>query len=254
MRYNKQLHPDNREDLVIGRGPVGELLKTERPIEAVYIQKDLPGVAKTAAICRARGVLVKEVAVQKLDALCAHGNHQGVVALCGGASYCELEELLLRAGSKPPFLVIADGIEDPHNLGAIIRTAEAAGAHGLIIPKRRSAGLTFAAVKASAGATEHLRVARVPNLPATMEILKKRGIWLCAVDFEGKPWTTHDYSVPLALVVGSEGKGVSRLVRERCDYAACLPMCGRIGSLNASVAAGVVMYEVARQRLGIPAM
>ena len=249
------LQPEEREDLVIGRGPVSELLKAGRPVECVYVQHNLQGSAvKIAAVAREKGILVKEVSTEKLDSLCNKANHQGVVALTGAAEYCTLEELLCNPGGEPPFLIIADGIEDPHNLGAIIRTAEAAGAHGLIIPKRRSVGLTFGVMKASAGAAEHMRVARVPNLVAAMEQLKKQGVWLYALDMDGENWVSVDYSGPAALVVGSEGKGVSRLVREKCDYVVSLPMRGEIGSLNASVAAGVAMYEVARQRLNIPAV
>ena len=165
-----------------------------------------------------------------------------------------MEEVLRRAGEEPLFLVFADGVEDPHNLGAIIRTAEAAGAHGLIIPKRHSAGLTPAAAKAAAGAAAHLPVVRVPNLSAIIDELKsQKNLWFYCADMDGKDWCTVDYSGGVGLVVGSEGFGVSRLVKEKCAFVVSLPMRGQINSLNASVAAGIVMYELARQRMGLQA-
>ena len=164
-----------------------------------------------------------------------------------------MEELLARAGEEPPFLVIADGIEDPHNLGAIIRSADAAGAHGMIIPRRGGAGLTAAVMKASAGAAQHLPVARVANLASTVQELQKKNIWVYAADMDGEDWCTVDYAGGVALVIGSEGSGVSRLLRERSDRIVSLPMYGRVNSLNASVAAGILLYEVARQRRGIKA-
>lgn len=245
-----------RDDIVIGRNAVLELLKTDREVECVYLQKGLTGtISKIAAISRNKGIVVKEVAAIKLDKLCANGNHQGVVAQTSSASYCEIDDIFHAAEKRgePAFIVIADEIEDPHNLGAIIRSAEAAGAHGLIIPKRRSAGLSFAVAKTSAGATEHLPVARVVNLSATIAELKKRGCWVYAADMDGESWCGVDYSGPLALVVGSEGKGVGRLVSEHCDFTVSLPMRGKIPSLNASVAAGIILYEIARQRLGLKA-
>lgn len=252
MRDNEQL----RDDIVIGRNAVLELLKTGRQIECVYLQKGLGGtVSKIAAISRDKGIVIKEVAGVKLDNLCMHGNHQGVIAQTAAASYCDVEDIFKAAEDRgePAFIVIADEIEDPHNLGAIIRSAEAAGAHGLIIPKRRSAGLTFAVSKTSAGAAEHLPVARVANLASAIEALKKRGCWIYAADMDGKSWCSVDYSGPLALVVGGEGKGVGRLIKENCDFTVSLPMCGKISSLNASVAAGIILYEIARQRLGLKA-
>lgn len=255
-RHEAESRPQLRDDIVIGRNAVLELLKTDRQIECVYLQKGLSGtISKIAAICRDKGVVIKEAAGIKLDNLCANGNHQGVVAQTAAASYCEVDDIFGLAEKKgePVFIVIADEIEDPHNLGAIIRSAEAAGAHGLIIPKRRSAGLSFAVSKTSAGATEYLPVARVSNLVSTMEALKKRGCWLYAADMGGENWCGVDYSGPLALVVGGEGKGVGRLVKENCDFTVSLPMRGKISSLNASVAAGIILYEIARQRLGLKA-
>lgn len=245
-----------RDDIVIGRNAVLELLKTDRQIECVYLQKGLGGtISKIAAISREKGAVIKEVAPVKLDNMCAHGNHQGVIAQTAAASYCEIDDIFEAAEKRgePTFIVMADEIEDPHNLGAIIRSAEAAGAHGLIIPKRRSAGLSFAVSKTSAGAAEHLPVARVANLASTIDTLKKRGCWVYAADMDGESWCGADYSGPLALVVGGEGKGVGRLIRESCDFTVSLPMRGEISSLNASVAAGIILYEIARQRLGLKA-
>lgn len=252
---DKNIQADTRDDLVIGRNAVLELLKTDRQIECVYLQKGLGGtVSKIAAISKSKGVTVKDVSAAKLDNLCAHANHQGVAALTSAWSYSELDEAFEKAKDRnePVFLVIADEIEDPHNLGAIIRSAEAAGAHGIIIPKRRSAGLTFAVSKTSAGAVEHLPVIRVSNLASAIDTLKERGCWIYAADVNGSSWCSVDYSGPCALVVGSEGKGVGRLIKEKCDFTVSLPMRGKITSLNASVAAGIVMYEIARQRMGLP--
>ena len=189
----------------------------------------------------------------KLDSMCGRQNHQGVIAVTGAASYSEMEDIYKKAGDDPLFVIIADDITDPHNLGAIIRTAETAGAHGIIIPKRGGAGLTVTVAKTSAGAVEHLPVVRVSNLAATVEQLKKDGVWVYGTDMDGQCWCEIDYTGPVALIVGSEGKGMSRLLTEKCDFIASLPMYGEISSLNASVAAGIVMYEIARQRAGIKA-
>lgn len=239
-----------REDLIIGRNAVLEFLKTDKPVECIYIQKDAHGsIGKIIALGREKGAVIKEVAGIKLDVLSARASHQGVVLQTSAARYSELEDIYARAGDEPLFVVLADEIEDPHNLGAIIRTAEAAGAHGIIIPKRRSAGLTFAVAKASAGAVEHLPVVRVANLVSTMDMLKKEhNLWFYAADMDGKPWRQQDYSGAVGLVVGSEGQGVGRLVREKCDFVVSLPMCGQIRSLNASVAAGIILYEIAARR------
>lgn len=240
-----------REDLVIGRGPVLELLRSGKEIECLYVQKDLEGsISKIVAIARENGVIVKQVNRMKLDYLSAHGNHQGVAAQTAGARYSEMEDIFRKAGDEPLFVVLADGIEDPHNLGAIIRTAETAGAHGIIIPKRRSVGLTFTAAKAAAGAAEHLPVVRVANLASAMDSLRERGVWFYAADMDGQDWSSTDYAGGVGLVVGSEGEGVSRLVKERCDFVVSLPMYGKISSLNVSVATGIILYEVARQRHG----
>lgn len=244
------------ESLVAGRNPVLELLRSGRPVDRVLMlrQEQAVGVlGKIAAMAREQGVPVKEVARERLDLLCPGVNHQGVAAVAAACRYATLDEIYERAGDEPLFLVVADGIEDPHNLGAIIRTVEAAGAHGLVIPRRGSVGLTAAVMKSSAGAAEHLPVARVSNLASTLSELKKKNVWIYAADMGGSDWCTVDYSGAAALVVGSEGTGVSRLLRERSDVVVSLPMLGKIGSLNASVAAGVILYEMARQRRGLRA-
>jgi 23S rRNA (guanosine2251-2'-O)-methyltransferase len=242
-----------REDMIYGRNAVTELLKSQRPVDVLYIQSGLERQGSIGAIiklARQREMPIKELPRERLDALCG-GPHQGVAASAAAARYYELEEILEAAGEQPPFLVVADGIQDPHNLGAIIRTADAAGAHGLIIPKRGGVGLTPTVLKASAGAAAHFPVARVPNLAACLEVLKKRGIWCYCASPDGPLWCKQDYAGPVALVVGAEGEGVSRLVRERCDFVVSLPMQGHISSLNASVAAGIILYEIARQRMGL---
>lgn len=248
MDENKNTHA------VAGRNPVLELLRSGQELECLYLQAGLEKgpVGKILAMAKERGVPVKEVASEKLTAISGIASHQGVAAIPAAAAYSGLTDIYRRAGENPLFVVLADGVEDPHNLGAIIRTAEAAGAHGVIIPKRRSAGLTAAAVKSAAGAAAYLPVVRVPNLAAVMEELAaKKNVWFYCADMDGQPWCTLDYSGAVGLVVGSEGSGVSRLVKERCDFTVSLPMAGRINSLNASVAAGVVMYEIARQRTGL---
>ncbi len=245
-----------KTEIVAGRNPVLELLRSPREVECVYIQSGLEKgpVGRILALARERGIPVKDVAPEKLQSLSGIASHQGVAAQPAAADYATMEDIYRRAGEAPLFVVLADGVEDPHNLGAIIRTAEAAGAHGLIIPKRHSAGLTPAAAKAAAGAAAHLPVVRVPNLSAIIEELKsQKNLWFYCADMDGKDWCTVDYSGGVGLVVGSEGFGVSRLVKEKCDFVVSLPMRGQINSLNASVAAGIGMYEVARQRMGLQA-
>ena len=251
----REEQPTMREDLLIGRNAVLELLRSEKPVESIFLQKEPTGtLLKIAAIARERGIVIKQVNSQKLDFMCAHAVHQGVVAQLAGHAYSELEDIIARAVDEPLFVVLCDGIEDPHNLGAIIRSAEAAGAHGLIIPKRRNVGLTHIVSKASAGAVSHLPVARVANLAATIDMLKKRGVWVYAADLKGKSWCETDFSGPVGLVIGSEGNGVSRLVSEKCDFSVSIPMRGKVSSLNASVATGIVLFEIARQRMGIKAV
>ena len=240
------------ENTVLGRNAVIELLKGGREVECIYICDEVPAkgqpISRIVAMAKDAGIPVKRVDVRKLDALAGGLSHQGVVATAAAFRYSTLEEVFARAGEEDPFLVIADSIEDPHNLGAIIRTAEAAGAHGLILPKRGSAGLTPIVGRTSAGAVEHLPVVRVTNLVNTVRQLKERGLWVYGADMDGQRWEKANLRGPVALVIGSEGFGISRLLRENCDGILSLPMRGRINSLNASVAAGILMYEIVRQR------
>ncbi|MCR5663407.1 MAG: 23S rRNA (guanosine(2251)-2'-O)-methyltransferase RlmB [Oscillospiraceae bacterium] len=240
-------------ELIEGRNAVIEALRAGRSIDKIYISKG--EVDKTlghiASRARELGVVVVECDRRKLDFMSKTHAHQGVIALCAVRDTCSIDELFAVAAERgeDPFLIVCDEISDPHNLGAILRSAECAGAHGLIIPKRRSAGLTAIVDKASAGAAEHMAVSRVANIPAALQELKKRGLWIYGTAADGPKDLWHtDFSGPLALVIGSEGDGMGRLVRESCDFIVSLPMKGRIGSLNASAAAAIVMYEVLRQR------
>lgn len=242
-------------DLIIGRNAVSEALRSERAIDTLLVVKGERNgsVGRIIAECREKKIVIKEVDKKKLDFMCGQGNHQGVAAYAAAHEYAEVEDILALAEERgeAPFIIICDGIEDPHNLGAIIRTAETSGAHGIIIPKRRNASLTWAVGKASAGAVEYMPVARVGNLASLIDELKEKGIWIYSADMDGQSWCETDYSGGVALVVGSEGNGVSRLIREKSDFIVSLPMRGKITSLNASVAAGILMYEVSRQRLGL---
>ena len=244
-------------DLIIGRNAVSEALRSERAIDTLLVVRGERNgsIGRIIAECKDKGVVVKEVDKKKLDFMCGQGNHQGVAAYVAAHEYAELEDIFALAEERgeEPFIIICDELEDPHNLGAIIRTAECTGAHGVIIPKRRNASLTWAVGKASAGAVEYVPVARVGNLASTIEDLKKRGLWVYCADMDGSNWCQTDFSGGVALIVGSEGAGVSRLIKEKSDFVLSLPMRGKITSLNASVAASIVMYEVARQRLGIKA-
>jgi len=249
---------DSDESIVVGRNPVIELLKTDTPVDKILMQKgDRQGgsLGKIAAMAKDRGIPVKDVAKEKLDMMCQGAAHQGVAAVVAAARYADLSEIEQKAAQKgePLFVVICDGIEDPHNLGAIIRTADAAGAHGVIIPRRHGVGLTATAVKSSAGAASHVLVARVANLASAIEELKKKNVWIYAADMGGENWCGIDYSGAVGVVVGSEGSGVSRLIRDKSDTIVGLPMYGEVNSLNASVAAALVLYEVARQRHQIKA-
>lgn len=238
---------------IVGRNAVLEALRSGREIDRLLISHGTPrgSLAAILAKCRERGILVKEVSPSKLDALCQGAVHQGVAVQFAAQSYCEVDDLLALADERgqPPFLILCDEIEDPHNLGAIIRTAEACGAHGIVIPKRRSASLSAAVAKSASGALEYVPVARVTNLANEIDRLKQKGIWIYGADMDGARWDRFDYTGPVAIVVGNEGKGIGPLIAKKCDAIVSLPMCGKINSLNASVAAGVLMYEVARQRM-----
>ena len=252
-----KFNEERQKDLIIGRNAVTELIKSGREIDTLFVIRGEKGgsLGKIIGECRERGAVVKEVDKKKLDFMCGQGNHQGIAAYAAVHEYAEVEDIfkLAEERGEDPFIIICDELEDPHNLGAIIRTAECTGAHGVIIPKRRNASLTWAVGKASAGAVEYVPVARVGNLASTIEDLKKRGVWVYCADMDGSPWCQVDFSGAVALVVGSEGSGVGRLIKEKSDFVLSLPMRGKITSLNASVASSIMMYEVARQRLGIKA-
>ena len=242
--------------IVEGRNPVIEALRAGRPIKRIIMAKGVrqsEAVEKIFRLARERGMTVERVEQREVGRLSVTGKSQGVLAVTGPKGYVGLKQLL-EIGAKrgeSTLLVALDGIQDPHNLGAIIRTAEAAGVQGVVIPERRSAGLSAGVARASAGAVEHMAVARVPSLTNVLARLSKLGVWTVGVDPNGSAdFTEVDYRQPTAIVVGAEGKGVSRLVRERCDTLARIPMQGRMASLNASVSAALVMYEAMRQRLG----
>lgn len=238
-------------NLIIGRNPVMEAVKSGRQIDKILMQKDGEGsVRKIAAMARERRILIQYVNKIALDHLCPGRPHQGVAAIAAAHDYCDVEDILAAAAERgeAPFVVLLDGLEDPHNLGAIMRTADAVGAHGVIIPERRAVGLTETVAKASAGAIEYVPVARVRNLVQTIEKLKEAGLWIAALDMDGQCYYDAELAGPIALVVGGEGQGVSRLVREKCDFVLSIPMKGKISSLNASNAAAILMYEVCRKR------
>ncbi len=238
---------EREEDRILcGRNPIREALRSGREIEKLLVQKGelSPSAREIVQTARAQKIMVQEVDKRRLDEIALH--HQGMVAFASAYAYAEVEEILDAAAERgeDPFIVILDGVTDPHNLGAIIRTASCAGAHGVIIPQHRSVGLTPAAVKASAGAIEHIKIARVTNLNRTIADLQKKGIWVYAVTMEGKDFEKVDFRGGTALVIGAEGEGISRLTAETCDLKVSLPMKGVMDSLNASVAAGIMMYRV----------
>ena len=242
-------------DVIVGRNPVAEALRSGREIDKLLVAHgSLNGSTRAlVAKCRERKIPVKEVAVQKLDFMSGGASHQGIALIVASHGYCSVEDILQYAEEKQeaPFIIVCDGIEDPHNLGAIIRTAEASGVHGVIIPERRSASLNAVVAKSAAGALEYMRIARVTNITTCLEELKSKGIWVYAADMDGQDWCSIDYSGACALVIGSEGRGISQLVKKNCDVAVSMPMFGTINSLNASVAAGILMYEITRQRLNL---
>lgn len=251
---NNTSNESMREDLIIGRNAVIEALKSDRTIECVYVSRgDLEGSIKVAlGLAKDRGVVIKEADRRKLDTMCDGLNHQGIVARVTPFKYCEVNDILEDAKRKEqqPFIVILDEIEDPHNLGSIIRTAELCGVHGIIIPKRRNVGVTSTVYKCSAGAIEHMKIAKVTNINATIDMLKEQGIWIYGADIDGKDYSYNtDFSGPCALIIGSEGKGISSLTLKKCDLLVKIPMIGKINSLNASVAGGIMMYEVLKGRL-----
>jgi 23S rRNA (guanosine2251-2'-O)-methyltransferase len=241
------------EFTIEGRNAVIEALRSGKPIDKLFIQdgvQDGP-IQTIKREAKKHDTIIKFVTKERLDQLSETGKHQGIIAYAAAYEYAEVEDILeaARAKNEPPFIIILDNIEDPHNLGAIIRTANLAGAHGVIIPKNRAVGLTATVAKTSAGALNYTPVARVTNIGRTMEELKNQGMWFVCADMDGTCMYDLDLKGSIGLVIGSEGEGVGRLVKEKCDYVAAIPMKGDIDSLNASVAAGVLAYEIVRQRM-----
>ena len=241
------------ENMIEGRNAVLEAFRSGKPIDKLYVLdgcQDGP-VRTIVREARKHDTLIQFVEKERLSQLSATGKHQGVIALAAAYEYSEVEDMLelARERGEDPFLILLDNIEDPHNLGAIIRTANLAGAHGVIIPKRRAVGLTATVAKTSAGALNYTPVAKVTNMTRTMEELKEKGLWFVCADMGGSSMYDLNLKGPIGLVIGNEGEGVSRLVKDHCDYIASIPMKGNIDSLNASVAAGVLAYEIVRQRL-----
>lgn len=240
-------------ELIEGRNAVLEAFRSGRCVDKLFILdgcQDGP-VRTIAREARKTDTIINYVTKERLDQLSETRNHQGVIAQVAAYEYASVDDILAKAREKgePPFLILLDNVEDPHNLGAIIRTANLAGAHGVIIPKRRSAGLTATVAKTSAGALNYTPVAKVTNLVRTMEELKEQGVWFVCADMDGESMYSLNLTGPIGLVIGNEGEGVSRLVKEACDFTAAIPMKGDIDSLNASVAAGVLAYEIVRQRI-----
>ncbi len=240
-------------DKIIGRNPVLEAIRSGRDIDKILVKKGKSEGSLTALIKAARQakIPVSEVDKIKLDELSGHENHQGVVAYVSQTEYKTIDDILSYAESRgeKPFVVICDKISDPHNLGAVIRTANCAGAHGVIIPKRNSAPVNEIVAKTSAGAVEYVNICKVTNIASAIDTLKEKGLWITGADMDGESMYSVDLRGSIGIVIGSEGDGISRLVREKCDFLASVPMYGRVSSLNASVAAGILMYEAVRQRL-----
>lgn len=240
------------ENKIEGRNAVLEALRAGKPIDKLYVLDGCPdGPVRTIIREAKKGdTIINYVKKERLDQLSETGHHQGVIAMAASYEYATVEDVLEKAREKgeAPFIFVLDNIEDPHNLGAMIRTANLAGAHGVIIPKRRAVGLTPTVARTSAGAINYTPVAKVTNLKQTMEQLKKEGMWFVCADMDGTPYYQMDLKGPMGLVIGNEGEGVSRLIKETCDFVASIPMKGDIDSLNASVAAGVLAFEIARQR------
>ncbi|NLG02471.1 MAG: 23S rRNA (guanosine(2251)-2'-O)-methyltransferase RlmB [Clostridia bacterium] len=242
------------EFLIEGRNAVMEAFRSGKTIDKLYVLdgcQDGP-ISSIKREAKKQDAIIKFVPKERLDQMSETGHHQGVIAQAAAYEYAEVEDLLKHAEEKgePPFLILLDNIEDPHNLGAIIRTANLAGAHGIIIPKNRAVGLTAVVARTSAGALNYTPVAKVTNLVKCMEDLKKKGLWFVCADMDGEVMYRTNLTGPIGMVIGNEGSGVGRLIKEKCDYVASIPMHGDIDSLNASVAAGVLAYEIVRQRMG----
>ena len=250
-RRDREQTEEINDGLVIGRNAVRELLKSGRAVDKIFVQKgDREGsIVVLVAEAVARHIPMVEVEKAKLDKMTAFATHQGIVAMAAEKEYCSVDDILMIAEERGerPFIVIADGITDPHNLGALIRCAEGVGAHGLIIPKRRAVGLTPVVTRSSCGAIEHLAIAKVTNLASTVDVLRQKGIWVFAAEAGGEAYYNTDFRCPCAIVLGSEGDGVSRLLKEKSDYITSIPMYGHVNSFNVSTAAAVILAEVARQ-------
>ena len=253
-RQNSQVSEELDETVVIGRNAVKELLLGGRDVDKLYITSgEREGsINQLLGIAAERGIPITECDRSKLDAIAKGGRHQGIIAMAAERNYSSIDDIIAYAEERgeAPFVVVCDGVEDPHNLGAIIRSAECVGAHGIVIPKRRAVGLTATVAKSSAGALEHMRVAKVTNLPSAIDTLKERGLWVYAADMDGSTYYKTDMKGPMALVLGSEGFGISRLVKEKCDFTVSIPLYGQVNSMNVSCAAAILLAEVARQRNG----
>ncbi len=254
MRKKDRRDDGENAEIIYGRNAVIEALKAGTPINKILMTESKGGsLGVITAMAQEKGIVFTRVTKEKIEELCDSKNHQGVMAYVAAAKYYDIDDILANAKElgEPPFVIILDEIQDAHNLGAIIRSADAVGAHGVIIPKRRAASLTGVVAKTSAGAISHVLVARVPNIPMAVDELKEKGLWIAGTDLTGETtFYDADFKGAIGLVIGSEGNGMGRLVREKCDYILNIPMKGAVSSLNASVAAGVVMYEVFRQRRG----
>lgn len=250
MENKNDFAKKEQDNVICGRNPVTEALKSGANLDTIYINGEGGSLNLIRRLARENGIPVKDVQDAKLSKLSGGASHQGVVAVGACAEYVSVEDILAVSAEKgtKPFIIICDEIEDPHNLGAIIRTAETSGADGVIIPKRRSAGLNATVFKTSAGAVSYVPVARVSNLASTIDKLKENGVWVYGTDASGTDYTKTDFTDGCAIVIGSEGFGISHLIQKKCDFMIKLPMMGKINSLNASVAGGIFMYEVLRQR------
>ncbi|MEG1894534.1 MAG: 23S rRNA (guanosine(2251)-2'-O)-methyltransferase RlmB, partial [Clostridia bacterium] len=252
-----QIPEDELPYIIMGRNAVREAIKSGRSIDRILVSTEQDGsLREVVNLARDQNLQIREIDRRQLDELCmpfGHGtktgNHQGIVAQVPGVEYCELGDILdaAKAKNEPPFVILLDGIEDPHNLGSIIRSAVCAGAHGVVIPKRRSVSVTAAVCKASAGATEYMKVAKVANLAGAMDRLKNDGIWMAGADMTGQPMGGAKLKGALGLVIGGEGAGLSKLIKDKCDFLVSIPLCGEIDSLNAAVAAAILMFEKKRQ-------
>ena len=252
MKENKEEN-NKYKDQVEGRNSVLELLESGRDVNKIFVQtgERHGSINKIIALAKEKKIIISQIDKIKINQMAQTNNHQGVIAIVPPFDYCDVEDILFEANTRQedPFVVILDGIEDVHNLGSIIRTAETAGVHGIIIPKRRAASVNSTVSKVSAGAVEHMKIARVNNINETINYLKEQGLWICGTDMDTKNYYyQQDLKGPIAIIIGSEGYGMSRLVKENCDFIVKIPMKGKVTSLNASVSAGIVIYEAVKQR------